>query len=108
MTAPPRSMKALAAQSQSFEAILPGTSQAVAFTGSSSQSAALGASTTLVRLFCTADCFIKIASNPTALADGTSMFVAAGIIDFIGVQPSQKIAVISNGTSGTLYITEAT
>lgn len=107
-TAPPRSMKALAAQQGSFEAILPGVSQALAFTGTSAQSTALGTSTTLVKIFATTDCFIKVATDPTAVADGTCMFVPAGIIDFIGVGPGQKIAAIRNASSGTLYITEAT
>jgi hypothetical protein len=93
-----------------FQAIFPGACQSVAFTGTSGQSAALQTKTSLVRLFATKDCFIKIATNPTALADGTSMFIAGGIYEYIGVDNSvnaQKIAVISNGTNGTLYITEA-
>lgn len=106
MTAPPRSTKAQANQHDTFETIIPGVSQALPFTGASAQSAALGLSTTILRVFSNQDCFIKVASNPTALADGTSTFIPGGIIDFIGVSPGSKVAVISNGTNGTLYITE--
>lgn len=105
-TAPPRSMKAIASQAGTFEAILPGTSQALAFNGTSAQSTAVGASTTLVRLFATEDCFILIGSSPVAAAN-SSMFIAAGIYDFVGIQPLQKIAAIQSSASGTLYITEA-
>lgn len=107
MGAPPRSTKVQAQQHEAFEAIYPGASQKLAFTGTTGQSAALGALTTLVRLFCDQDCFVLIGSNPTALNDGTSMFIASGIYEYVGVQPGQKIAAISNGTSGNLYITEA-
>ena len=103
----PRSTKALAQQQQNFEAIIPGTSQLLAFTGASAQSTALQASTTLVRLFATQDCFIAVGSNPTAAADGTSMFIAAGVTEYVGVAQGAKIAAIRNTTSGNLYITEA-
>lgn len=63
------------------------------------------ASTTLVRIFATQDCFIKVGVNPTAIAN-SSMFVPGGIIDFIGVQPGDKIAVIRSSSDGTLYLTE--
>lgn len=107
MAGPQLSTKALANQQGHFEAIIPGTSQKVAFTGVSAQSAALGTYTSLVRLFATQDCFIKIAANPTALADGTSMFIAGGIYEYIGVFGGQKIAVIQSTAGGNLYITEA-
>lgn len=93
-----------------FQAIYPGVSQALAFIVTSGQSAALATKTTLVRLFATKDCFIKVGTNPTAANDGTSMFIASGIYEYIGIDQSagaQKIAAISNGTNGTLYITEA-
>lgn len=107
MTAPPRSTKAQAAQHETFEAIIPNVSQALAFSSASAQGSALALSTTLVRLFCSQDCFITVGSNPTALGDGTSMFIPSGIVDFIGVQGGQKIAAIRSTNDGTLYITEA-
>ncbi len=106
MGAPPRSTKAQAALHDTFEAITPGVSQGLAFTGASAQSTAVGETTTLVRLFATEDCFVKVGANPTAVAN-TSMFIASGIYEYIGIKPGEKIAAIRLTTSGTLYITEA-
>lgn len=100
------SSKAVGNQHVNFEAIVPGVSQALAFTGTSAQSAALQASTTLIRLFATTDCFIQVGTNPTAAAN-TSMFIAAGIYEYIGVAPGALVAAIQSSAGGTLYITEA-
>ncbi len=99
------STKALGNQHESFEAIVPGASQALAFTNVSAQSVAVGANTTLVRLFATEDCFIAIGSNPTAAAN-SSMFIPSGISEYIGIAKGDKIAAIYSTTNGTLYITE--
>jgi hypothetical protein len=97
-------------QASGFPAIFPGDSQKVAFTDTSAQSAALsgGSNTdsTIVRVFATEDCHIKIGANPTAIADGTCMFLPAGIVEYIGISPTDKIAAIRDATSGYLYITE--
>ncbi len=100
------STKALANQhGDNFEAIIPGLSQTVAVGAASAQSTALDDNTTIVRLFATVDCFIAIGSNPTA-ASATGMFIPGGIIDFIGINKNDKIAVIRSSASGSLYLTE--
>lgn len=104
-TQPVGSTKALANLRDTFEAIRPGTSQSLSFNGVSAQSNAVGIHTSIVRLFATQDCFIRVGENPTAVG-GTSMFVPAGIIDFIGVLPGDKIAAIRSVSDGVLYITE--
>lgn len=93
---------------QGFDAFYPGVCQKVAVGAASAQSAALGAGTTLVRLFSTVDCYIQIALAPTALSDGTSMFLPGGIVEYVGVAiAGSKIANIAAGASlGTLYIAE--
>lgn len=103
-----KSSKAFANQRENnFEAIIPGVSQLVAAAVASGQSAALGVGTSLVRLFSTVDCFILVGANPTALVDGTSMFLPGGIVEYFGVTGGQKIAVIAAGAStGSLYVTE--
>lgn len=93
-------------QSSSFEAIIPGVSQKKAFTAVSSQSTALSASTSVVRLFATEDCHIKTGANPTAVADGTCMFLPADREALIGVGSGDKIAVIRDTVDGVLFITE--
>ncbi len=106
MAAPPRSTKAQAGMHETFETIIPGVSQKLAISASSVQSAAFGASTTVLRLFATNDCYILLGSDPTALADGTCMFVPGGIVDFVGVLPGAKLAVIQFSQNGYLFITE--
>lgn len=86
------------------EAIFPGTSQTRTFTGTSAQSSAITAGVTIVRLFATQDCFVAFGANPTAAA--TSMFLAAGIVEYVGVTGGDKIAAIQSSAAGTLYITE--
>lgn len=92
---------------QMFQTIIPGVCQSLAFNSSSAQATnAFQKTTTLIRIFATADCFIKMGANPTALIDGTSYFVPGGIVDFIGVNPGDKIAAIQSTANGTLYIAE--
>jgi hypothetical protein len=88
-----------------FQAMYPGTSQKVAYTNTSAQSTALGVGTTLIRVVSTTDCFIKIASNPTAVAD-TSLFLKAGIPEYFGVTGGYKVAAIRLTDNGSLYVTE--
>ena len=51
------------------------------------------------------DCFIRMGTNPTALADGTDQFLLGGNTFRITVSPGTKVAFISNGGSGYGYIT---
>lgn len=102
-----KSTKAIANQHETFEAIIPGTSQKLTTSGASAQSAAVSDKTTLVRLFATNDCYVKFGINPTALADGTCVFIPGGIVDFLGITPGDKIATIQFASGGFLFITEA-
>lgn len=94
-----------------LQAIYPGASQAVSVGASSVQSTVFQRSTSALKLYSTADCFIQIGINPTAVAD-SCMFLAAGLTDYFGVEQiegsigSYKLAVIRKSSSGTLYITE--
>ena len=58
-----------------------------------------------MRLFCTQDAYVAFGANPTANTT-SSMFLPGGIIEYYGVTPSTKIAVIQSTAAGTLYITE--
>lgn len=89
-------------------AIFPGTSQKVAFSATNAQSTALGASTTLVELYASQNCHIKVAADPTAVADGTCLFLPLGVVRQIAVTAGHKIGVIRDSADGNLFITEAT
>lgn len=106
MSSGQRSTKALGNGMQTFETIMPGTSQKLAISASSVQSAPVGPNTTVLRLFATNDCYILIGSNPTALADGTCMFIPGGIVDFCGILPGQILAVIQFAQNGYFFMTE--
>lgn len=96
-----------------FQTLTPGSSQKVDFTGTSAQSTQFYIKTSLVALYATEDCFIKIGTDPVATTDGTSMFIPGGILLGIGLfttyneETVTKMAVIQASSSGTLYITEA-
>lgn len=89
-----------------FETIIPGTSQLKAFSSSSVQSTALGTQTSIVRVIASTSCHIKLAANPTAVADGTCIFLYAGVPEYFGCTGGDKIAVIRDAADGNLYITE--
>lgn len=96
-----------------FQTIVPGKGHVVDFTNTSKQSEAFGPNTTLIRVFPTQDCFVKVGSDPTAVApaEGSpqddTIFLPGGLLDFIGVEPGSKIAVVRSVTSGALHVTEA-
>lgn len=89
-----------------FQAIIPGTSQRVAIGGVSTQSSAFGSLTSIIRVLPTQDCHIKLGSNPTAVANGTSIFLVAAGEYYFGVTGGHKLAVIQDSAGGFIYITE--
>jgi vacuolar-type H+-ATPase subunit B/Vma2 len=68
--------------------------QVVAIGGSSTQSAAFGSNTQMIRVHTDAICSISIASNPTATANTPRL--AANTTEYFKVEPGHKIAVITN------------
>jgi hypothetical protein len=88
-------------------AIQPATSQKVALGAASAQSAAIAAN--MVRVISQGDCHLAFGSNPTAVADGTCVFLPAGIPEYFVFTNGSKIAVIqdSAAATGNLFITAA-
>lgn len=68
--------------------------QTVAIGVGSVQSAAFNAKTKFVRLHTDAICSVKFGSNPTATA--TTPRMAANSTEFFGVNPGDKVAIITN------------
>lgn len=86
------------------QALRPNTSlTAVTLSGTSAQSGAVSAATTVVRLASTVDCFVAIGANPTAVLN--TCFLPAGSPEYFRCEPGDKVAGISSG-SGSLYITQ--
>ena len=72
----------------------PVAEQAVTF-NTTTQSSALSATTTLVRVMSDADCFIVVGANPTAVVTG-AMKLIAGQAEYFGVKPGDKIAAVTS------------
>jgi hypothetical protein len=80
-----------------------GASEDLAISGVSAQSAAITAGEALVTP--TVDCFVRQGSNPTALADGTDIFLLANVsVRLSGILNGYKLAFITSGAAGTVYI----
>jgi xanthine/uracil/vitamin C permease (AzgA family) len=82
------------------------STQAIAVSGTSAQSAAISASSGYVRLVATTLCHIRVGSSPTATT--SNMPLAPYVPEYFVVPSGNKVAVIQNSSSGTLYITEVT
>lgn len=94
--------------STGFQCIIPGISQMLNFTSSvAAISAQFQPQTTVIQVFASADCFIQMGSSPSALADGTCMFIPQGIYINLGCFAGTNfISVIQRTVDGILFITE--
>lgn len=81
-----------------------GTMQALSF-DSSAKSSAVAATTTVVRLCATTDCYVLFGADPTAAAS-TSILLPAGVVEYVEITPTYKIAAIKVTTAGILNIVE--
>lgn len=79
-----------------------GACQAVAISSTSAQSAAITG--TLVHITPTTDCFVREASNPTALSDGTDEFLVAYVTQAKRITSGNKLAFKTVSATGTVYI----
>lgn len=89
---------------QGFQAIFPGTNQTIVTSGSSQQSSAFASLTSIIRVYCTQDCYLAFGTDPTA--SSSSLFLPSGTIEYFGVYGGTKVAVLQVSASGNLYITE--
>lgn len=90
--------------SDSIPALSGGQSQSVSISSTSAQSAAITAG--FATVYSTVDCFFRQGSNPTALSNGTDDFIPAGNkLRISGITSGNKLAFITSGSSGTVYVT---
>ncbi len=101
-----------------FQTLIPGKSQYIAFTNTAEYSADLDPKVTLLRVFSTQDCWIRIvpndstdeASAPSETTKTDSFPIFGGIVDFVGVpdlpETTFKVSVVRQSVSGNLFITE--
>lgn len=94
----------------------PGTALVVALTTASAQGAAIGTANsgqprgaTTTRFVATADCWIAIGTNPTAVAGGAGNFLLpAGSVEYFDVPFGHRVAGILAAGTGTLSLTPMT
>jgi len=80
---------------RNMQVMIPDSTQAVTFT-TSTQSAAFGDATELIRVIADADVYLAFGANPTATATGIR--VPANTVEYFGVYSGQKVACY-DGTS---------
>lgn len=87
-----------------------GKTDYIAVGAGSVQSVAFDANTFEIRVVSNANCHINIGANPTAAAtDNNGMYLPAGVVDYLHVNPGQKLAVIQDAAStGTIAVSEMT
>jgi hypothetical protein len=82
-----------------------GTVHTFTMSGTSQATAAFGTGTYMVRLATGAQpAFFALGSSPTAAA--TDNLLGTNCVDYIKVNPGEKVAVLQAGTAGTITVTE--
>jgi hypothetical protein len=89
-----------------------GTSQKLAISSTSAQSAAASSASTESKgqpipyvITPDTDCFVRKGSNPTALSDGTDHILKANQSYRVELMDGEKMAFITTAASGNVYIT---
>lgn len=82
----------------------PGGHQALAYTGTSAASTALGAQTDFVVLYATSDCHVNFEGTATT----ADFFLPGAQLVAFHCRGNQQIRAIQASTSGTLHINEVT
>ena len=81
-----------------------GAVQSVSYTGTAAVSNAVGANTRIVRLVATTDCHVAISTNPTATT--SSAYLPQGVVEYVRVNPGDKVSAIRRSQDGALNIVE--
>ncbi len=83
-----------------------GTASKVTISGSHAESAAMDASTKVVRLLATVDCYVAIGVG--AVATNASLYMVAGVPEFFGITNgiSEVVSVLQVSSGGTLSIAQ--
>lgn len=91
-----------------------GVSQAVAYTGTAAAvTNAFGSQTRMIRIVANSACHYAIAGTPVAVV--TDAFLPANWVEYVNVNPGEKISAIQaataglvTATAGSLWVTELT
>lgn len=86
-----------------LEAKTPGASQKVAVGAASAASTAITG--TAVRVVASVNCHLAFGASPAAAADGTCVYLPAGVPQVFTITSGWKAAVIEDSGAGNLFIT---
>ena len=87
------------------QAIYLGTVQKKAYTGTAAAiDNAVGAGTSVIRVYCTSDAHIAIGAAPVATTADTP--ISAGHAEYFGIGSGEKVSAIQQNVGGDLYVTE--
>ena len=86
--------------------LMPGTAQQISVTATSARNAtAFAATTAAIAVYTTKDCFIRTGGSSVTAAN-TDHFLPAGFYTTLALKGDTYLAATSNGTNGTLYVSE--
>ena len=74
----------------------------LSISGTSAQAAAFSSTTKVVRITADVNCYIRY--NGTAT--GSDARLPAGAVEYIGVRPNDRLNVITDGDTGSIWITQ--
>ena len=101
--------KKFAGPDRTFDAIKPGKSHHLAFTGTSAQTPAFATGTSIIEVMCSTDAYIAIGADPTAATTTnttTSLFMPAGVTKYYACAGVDKCAALQSSAAGTMHIVE--
>lgn len=82
--------------------------QAIAFTATAATSTAFGSATYAILLSTSSNCHIRITTAGTAATTSDWLLKSTDPGLFLGVMPGEKISVVEDTATGTLYVAELT
>ena len=89
----------------------PGAAQQITTSASSQRTTAFSQATSVISIFCTADCFIEVGDSTVVATTGAhfipaSVYIDLGIRADLSDRTERHLAVIQSTASGTLHISE--
>jgi hypothetical protein len=91
--------------SQFPHAVRYGATQSAAFsTTAGTIAAAIGNGVSRARVVATAAAFVAVGKTPTATT--SDVYLPANVLEYVLINPGEKVSAIQAGSAGTLYVTE--
>ena len=98
------SVQPIATSPLGFPAIRLGVVQRITTSGTSQQSSAMIAGTTIFRINCDQDVYVAVGQNPTATS--SSFILPSGTFEYFQIGAGEKIAVLQVTASGTCQLVQ--